>query len=187
MLRLRAASQSSSPIFASASSAIRSSWSRMVWTRPRPRTASIPGPEPRSSVRIYRRHALPFFINDYGSNLFKFGYALGVNGCNCPLNENEKQIQFVNNWTRIAGSHTIKFGADIRQAYNLRVPSDQHRGKPVEFQRCWHSGTERRRLRTNATFLLGNVPAFSSVTLVARRMLAKNKTAGSSTGRTPGR
>ena len=26
-----------------------------------------------------------FFINGYGSNLFKFGYALGVNGCNCPL------------------------------------------------------------------------------------------------------
>ena len=26
-----------------------------------------------------------FFINDYGNNLFKFGYALGVNGCNCPL------------------------------------------------------------------------------------------------------
>src|SRR5207245_9203544 len=67
-----------------------------------------------------------FFINDYGNNLFKFGYALGVNGCNCPLIENEKQIQFVNNWSKIQGNHTFKFGADIRRAHNLRVPSDQH-------------------------------------------------------------
>src|SRR5207245_331891 len=42
-----------------------------------------------------------FFINDYGNNLFKFGYALGVNGCNCPLIMNEKQVQFVNNWSKI--------------------------------------------------------------------------------------
>ncbi|MBV9224469.1 MAG: carboxypeptidase regulatory-like domain-containing protein, partial [Acidobacteriaceae bacterium] len=56
--------------------------------------------------------AMPaFFINDYGNNLFKFGYALGVNGCNCPLIENEKQIQFVNNWTKIQGDHTFKFEA----------------------------------------------------------------------------
>ena len=69
-----------------------------------------------------------FLINDYGNNLFRFGYALNtLNACNCPLIENEKQIQFVNNWTKIQGNHTTKFGADIRQAYNLRVPSDQHR------------------------------------------------------------
>ena len=30
--------------------------------------------------------------------------------------ESEQQFQFVNNWTRIAGNHTIKFGADIRRA-----------------------------------------------------------------------
>jgi hypothetical protein len=109
-----------------------------------------------------------FFINDYGGNLFKFGYALGVNGCNCPLIENEKQIQFVNNWTRIEGNHNFKFGTDIRQAYNLRVPSDQHRAGQLTFN---GAGTQGVALDANgklvgvggsglATFLLGNVQQF---------------------------
>jgi len=100
-----------------------------------------------------------FFINDYGNNLFKFGYALGVNGCNCPLNENEKQIQFVNNWTKIAGSHTIKFGTDIRQAYNLRVPSDQHRAGQLSFNAAGTQGPNGGGSGL-ATFLLGNVQLF---------------------------
>ncbi|MDQ6663750.1 MAG: carboxypeptidase-like regulatory domain-containing protein, partial [Acidobacteriota bacterium] len=81
-----------------------------------------------------------FFINDYGNNLFKFGYALGVNGCNCPLNENEKQFQFVNNWSKIHGNHSFKFGADIRQAHNLRVPSDQHRAGQLSFNAAGTQG-----------------------------------------------
>jgi hypothetical protein len=100
-----------------------------------------------------------FFINDYGSNLFKFGYALGVNGCNCPLNENEKQIQFVNNWTRIAGNHTFKFGTDIRQAYNLRVPSDQHRAGQLSFNAAGTQGPTGGGSGL-ATFLVGNVQLF---------------------------
>jgi hypothetical protein len=100
-----------------------------------------------------------FFINDYGSNLFKFGYALGVNGCNCPLNENEKQIQFVNNWTRIAGNHTVKFGTDIRQAYNLRVPSDQHRAGQLSFNAAGTQGPAGGGSGL-ATFLLGDVQLF---------------------------
>ncbi|MES1260950.1 MAG: TonB-dependent receptor, partial [Acidobacteriota bacterium] len=100
-----------------------------------------------------------FFINDYGNNLFKFGYALGVNGCNCPLNENEKQIQFVNNWTKIAGGHTIKFGTDIRQAYNLRVPSDQHRAGQLSFNAAGTQGPSGGGSGL-ATFLLGDVQLF---------------------------
>ncbi|HVW87380.1 MAG TPA: carboxypeptidase-like regulatory domain-containing protein, partial [Bryobacteraceae bacterium] len=100
-----------------------------------------------------------FFINDYGNSLFKFGYALGVNGCNCPLDENEKQIQFVNNWTRIAGNHTIKFGADIRQAYNLRVPSDQHRAGQLSFNAAGTQGPNGGGSGL-ATFLLGDVQLF---------------------------
>ena len=100
-----------------------------------------------------------FFINDYGNNLFKFGYALGVNGCNCPLNENEKQIQFVNNWTKIQGSHTIKFGTDIRQAYNLRVPSDQHRAGQLSFNAAGTQGPAGGGSGL-ATFLLGDVQLF---------------------------
>ena len=108
-----------------------------------------------------------FFVNDYGGNLFKFGYALGVNGCNCPLDENEKQIQFVNNWTRIQGNHTFKFGADIRRAYNLRVPSDQHRAGQLTFNAAGTQGPNGGGSGL-ATFLLGDVQFFqryvSSVT-----------------------
>ena len=100
-----------------------------------------------------------FFINDYGNNLFKFGYALGVNGCNCPLIENEKQIQFVNNWTKIQGNHTFKFGADIRQAYNLRVPSDQHRAGQLSFNAAGTQGASGGGSGL-ATFLLGDVQLF---------------------------
>ena len=56
-----------------------------------------------------------------------FGDGLNVGRCNCPLIESEQQIQFVNNWTKIIGNHQFKFGADIRRAYNLRVPSDADR------------------------------------------------------------
>ena len=45
---------------------------------------------------------------------------------NCPLAQNEKQWQAVGNVPNV-GNHTIKFGIDIRRAYNLRVPSDSHR------------------------------------------------------------
>jgi hypothetical protein len=87
-----------------------------------------------------------FFINGaQGSNGsapggFEFGYALGINGCNCPLNEQEQQFQFVNNWTDIHGNHTFKFGGDIRRAMNLRVPSDSHRAGELYFQPAFTSG-----------------------------------------------
>jgi hypothetical protein len=56
-----------------------------------------------------------------------FGDGLNVGRCNCPLVESEQQIQFVNNWTKVRGNHQFKFGADVRRAYNLRVPSDADR------------------------------------------------------------
>ncbi len=62
-----------------------------------------------------------------------FGFGLGANNCNCPLLQNQKQFQFVNNWTKIRGNHTSKFGADVRRAYNLRVPSDSHRSGQLTF------------------------------------------------------
>src|SRR4029077_9020355 len=45
----------------------------------------------------------------------------------------EHQYQFVNNWTKIKGNHSFKFGVDIRYAYNLRIPSDRHRAGQLEF------------------------------------------------------
>ncbi len=72
-----------------------------------------------------------FYINGNGG--FNFGYALGVNACNCPLKETENQFQWVDNWTKIKGDHTIKFGADIRRAQQQRIPSDSHRSGEIAF------------------------------------------------------
>jgi hypothetical protein len=57
----------------------------------------------------------------------QYGGGLNVNRCNCPLKENEDQFQLVNNLTKTIGNHAIKFGADLRFARNLRVPSDNDR------------------------------------------------------------
>jgi len=88
-----------------------------------------------------------------------FGDGLNIGRCNCPLIESEQQFQFVNNWTKIKGNHEIKFGADIRYAMNLRVPSDASRTGELNFDQY---GTS---LATNggvalATFLLGDVSQF---------------------------
>ena len=50
------------------------------------------------------------------------------------LDQNEKQFQLVGNLTKLLGTHSFKFGIDVRRAYNLRVPSDRHRsgGPPLE-------------------------------------------------------
>jgi len=100
-----------------------------------------------------------FFINGYGNSLFKFGYALGVNGCNCPLIQDENQYQFVNNWTHIRGNHTIKFGADIRRAHNLRVPSDRHRSGELNFDAARTQGPSGGGSGL-ASFLMGDVSRF---------------------------
>ena len=62
-----------------------------------------------------------------------FGDGLGVGRCNCPLTEREDQFQFVNNWTKTKGNHIFKFGADIRYARNLRIPSDNNRTGEYNF------------------------------------------------------
>jgi len=72
-----------------------------------------------------------FYINGNGG--FRFGYALGINQCNCPLKETENHFQFVNNWTKTHGNHTIGWGADIRRAQQQRIPSDSHRSGEISF------------------------------------------------------
>ena len=105
-----------------------------------------------------------FFFNANGSSngysgLSAVGDGLNVGRCNCPLTESEQQFQFVNNWTRTQGNHTIKFGADIRYAMNLRVPSDSNRTGILNFDAGGTSfgGTQGNAL---ATFLLGDVNSF---------------------------
>jgi len=100
--------------------------------------------------------------NQGGSGLVisSFGDGLGVARCNCPLTESEQQFQFVNNWTKIKGNHQLKFGADIRYAMNLRVPSDNNRTGEYNFspEGTSNGGTAGLDL---ATFLLGDVTSFA--------------------------
>jgi hypothetical protein len=91
--------------------------------------------------------------------LSSFGDGLNIGRCNCPLTERERQIQFVNNWTRIQGNHTFKFGVDIRYATNLRIPSDSSRTGILNFDSgdTSNAGTGGMAL---ATMLLGDVTSF---------------------------
>jgi len=57
----------------------------------------------------------------------------GDQGCNCPLLESEQVFQLANNWTKILGKHTIKFGGDVRYALNLRNASDNNRTGVLNF------------------------------------------------------
>jgi hypothetical protein len=95
-----------------------------------------------------------------GLVISSFGDGLGVARCNCPLTESEQQFQFVNNWTNVRGNHQIKFGADIRYAMNLRVPSDNNRTGEYNFS---PEGTSNGGIGglDLATFLLGDVTSFA--------------------------
>ena len=94
-----------------------------------------------------------------GKGSANFGSGLGVNSCNCPLGENERQFQLVNNWTHELGNHSIKFGADVRHAYNLRVPSDNNRAGEFTFR---GRGTQQGGSGgfSYASFVLGQVDEF---------------------------
>lgn len=75
-----------------------------------------------------------FYVNNpAGGNTQELGYALGVNQCNCPLDQLERQYQFVDNISKIHGNHSFKFGTDVRYALNLRIPSDNHRAGELTF------------------------------------------------------
>jgi hypothetical protein len=97
------------------------------------------------------------YINGGAADM-SFGTALGdrTGRCNCPLAQDESQYQFVTNFTKSISSHTVKTGIDIRRAYNLRIPSDNHRSGEIDFN------AERTQGPTGggmglATFLLGDV------------------------------
>ncbi len=100
--------------------------------------------------------------NGQGQSGGAFGSGLDANRCNCPLTQNERQYQFVNNWTHELGTHSIKFGVDVRHAYNLRVPSDANRSGALYF-----NGGQTSDPASNtgglgyATFLLGRVSQFN--------------------------
>ena len=94
---------------------------------------------------------------DNGNFSTNFGSGLGVNRCNCPLIENERQGQIVANLSKQSGNHSLKFGIDVRRALNLRVPSDNHRSGELTFGRD-------RTGNALATFLIGDVTGFRRYT-----------------------
>jgi hypothetical protein len=100
------------------------------------------------------------FINGGAADM-SFGTALGdrTGRCNCPLKQDEKQFQFVSNFTKSLGNHTLKTGVDIRRAYNLRVPSDNHRSGEIDFNAERTQGPSGGGMGL-ATFLLGDVSGY---------------------------
>jgi outer membrane receptor protein involved in Fe transport len=89
---------------------------------------------------------------------FDFGSG-SVGGCNCPLQEDEKQLQAVVNMAHTWGRHTVKAGVDVRHADNLRVPSDANRSGDLSFSEQRTSGADGGGMGL-ATFLLGDVTGF---------------------------
>jgi len=99
---------------------------------------------------------LSLFELNGGTEQMRFGSGLDSGRCNCPLAEHEKQAQVVANLTKLFGNHTVKFGVDVRRAYNLRVPSDAHRSGQLYFNAEGTQGATGGGLGL-ATFLLGDV------------------------------
>ena len=125
--------------------------------------AGIPG----LNLDSYYSSGMPgITINQLGSPTFAFGYSLGENQCNCPLNEQENEFQWVGNVTHTFGNHSLKFGVDVRHAQNLRVPSDFHRSGLLSFDAVATSGPAGGGKTTGglglASFLLGDVSGTSS-------------------------
>jgi len=108
---------------------------------------------------------MPYFDIAAPNNDYKLGYALGVNQCNCPLTQTEKQYQFIDNLSKTIGKHTFKVGADLRYALNLRVPSDSHRAGELTFAQSLTGNVPTAGAGTVggvglATFLLGDATHF---------------------------
>jgi hypothetical protein len=99
-----------------------------------------------------------FTLNGTGG--FTFGYSLPINQCNCPLNEQENEFQYVANMTHMRGNHSFKFGVDYRYQQNLRVPSDSHRSGQLTFDPTTTEGPNGGGLGL-ASFLLGDVQSFT--------------------------
>ncbi|HKO18260.1 MAG TPA: TonB-dependent receptor, partial [Acidobacteriaceae bacterium] len=74
------------------------------------------------------------YFSDDSTGLTSWGTSNGGGlHCNCPLNETQNEYQIVNNWTRDAGRHSIKFGGDVRMLRQLRIPSDDNRAGEFTF------------------------------------------------------
>lgn len=95
------------------------------------------------------------FVDGQDNDQFMFGHI-----CGCPLLQNEQQFQWVTNWTKTMGNHSLKWGADFRYAENLRVASTDSRVGSFQFFNSRTQGFSGGGLGL-ATFLLGDVSFFS--------------------------
>jgi len=117
--------------------------------------AGLPGPPVTGGLSLFQ-----FTVNGNKDGQFsEFGDGLDVGRCNCPLIEREQQYQGVNNWSKVKGNHTIKFGADIRYATNLRVPSDTNRTGEIHFD-SYDTALAGKGGISLATFMLGDATFF---------------------------
>ncbi len=107
-----------------------------------------------------------------GGPTMSFGTGLAINTCNCPLQELEEQYQVVNNWTKIAGTHTFKFGVDLRYGRQFRADSGNNRTGNLIFNSGATSNPGNVALNQPAggmgiaTFLTGQVSAFGRTVAV---------------------
>ncbi len=65
----------------------------------------------------------------------------GEQSCNCPLKESEQVLQINNNWTKTFGNHSVRFGTDLRYAFNLRNASDSNRAGLLNFSSSTGAGS----------------------------------------------
>ena len=59
--------------------------------------------------------------------------SLGNQNSNAPLTQSEQVFQLNNNWTKLTGNHSVRFGADLRYAKNVRNASDNNRAGQFTF------------------------------------------------------
>ncbi len=86
----------------------------------------------------------------------------GEQDCNCPLKESEQVFQINNNWTKTFGNHSVRFGADLRYAINLRDASDANRAGELTFSPTTNANTASGGPNGSgiASILLGQVAQF---------------------------
>ena len=101
------------------------------------------------------------------AGMSSFGSGLAVNTCNCPLTEVEEQFQIVNNWTKITGSHALRFGADLRYGRQFRADSAANRTGSLTFGTGPTSSLTGSGGMGFATFMLGQVTNFGRAVSVA--------------------
>ncbi len=120
--------------------------------------------------QLFGSGGLPdLYIN--GTGAFAMGYQ-----CNCPLHENENVFAWVTDWTKIVGNHTIKWGAQIQSASNLRLPSDNHRAGVYQFNpSVTASAIDPSAGSGLASFLLGDPSSFARFAQVSTNQMDMQK------------